>query len=71
MNATGTTTITDRRIDRRRPRLRTDDRGGSRPRSGLRYPAGLARPDRAPSPDDGSHTPPHGDALQPRRRTVV
>jgi hypothetical protein len=60
MNATAT----DKSVDAGQRRVRTIDRPQRRPEPLLDTTA-LARPDLAAHRDDGSHTPPHGDAVMP------
>jgi hypothetical protein len=56
---------TDKSVDAGQRRVRTLDRRQRRREPPLLDTTGQAQPDPAARRDDGSHTPPHGDAVMP------
>jgi hypothetical protein len=65
MKATAPTQITP---ERRAPSSRAGDRRRRQAQAVVRDPTTPAEHEAAPRGDDRSHTPPHGDALLPRKR---
>lgn len=62
------TTATDPRPSAREPHVLVVDGIRRRQATVLHAAPAPARPARVSHRDDGSHTPPHGDAVLPRRR---